>query len=72
MAFMLLALVLTSCFCLFTTASVNTADLIPSADDRPPPQDYYRICPFPRCETCPSDEELRAPGVGLALDIDHG
>ncbi|TVY87168.1 hypothetical protein LAWI1_G007468, partial [Lachnellula willkommii] len=42
------------------SASINT------------PQTYYRICPLPRCERCPSDEEIRAPGVGFALETSHG
>ena len=36
------------------------------------PQEYDRICPLPRCARCPSDEEIRAPGVGFALETSHG
>lgn len=35
-------------------------------------QDYVRICPLPRCKRCPSDEEIRAPGIGFALETSHG
>jgi hypothetical protein len=34
--------------------------------------EYYRICPLPKCEKCPSTDELRAPAVGLALETAHG
>lgn len=37
-----------------------------------PLQDYYRICPLPPCTSCPTDEQLRAPGIGFALEIGHG
>ena len=36
------------------------------------PQEYNRICPLPRCKRCPSDKELRAPGVGFAIETSHG
>ncbi|PIA94311.1 hypothetical protein CB0940_08235 [Cercospora beticola] len=39
---------------------------------QPPQQDYYRICPLPRCERCPTIEELQAPGIGFALEMGHG
>jgi hypothetical protein len=35
-------------------------------------QEYYRPCPLPKCDTCPSVEDLRAPGIGLALDTAYG
>lgn len=35
-------------------------------------QEYNRICPLPKCESCPSIDELRAPAIGLALEIAHG
>ncbi|KAF7190978.1 hypothetical protein HII31_07670, partial [Pseudocercospora fuligena] len=35
-------------------------------------KENYRICPLPPCKTCPSTENLQAPGVGLALETSHG
>lgn len=59
-----------SFFLLLTTGSAQTADLVALAKHEP--QDYHRICPLPRCNTCPSVEELRAPGIGFALETSHG
>ncbi|PQE10339.1 hypothetical protein CJF32_00000872 [Rutstroemia sp. NJR-2017a WRK4] len=35
-------------------------------------KDYFRICPLPKCEGCPSKQEIRVPGIGFALETSHG
>jgi hypothetical protein len=35
-------------------------------------QEYYRICPLPKCASCPTAQQLRAPGIGFALETSHG
>ena len=34
--------------------------------------DYYRICPLPKCTSCPTREAIRAPGIGFALETGYG
>ncbi|KAF7875139.1 hypothetical protein EAF04_002311 [Stromatinia cepivora] len=55
---------------LFNQVSSSQADLDGASIDVP--QDYDRICPLPICERCPSNEDIRAPGVGFALESSHG
>lgn len=38
----------------------------------PLPEDSPRICPLPRCERCPTVEQIQAPGVGFALEMGYG
>ncbi|KAF2163739.1 hypothetical protein M409DRAFT_57229 [Zasmidium cellare ATCC 36951] len=54
----------------FATPSAQAASLMGPVAVQP--QEYYRPSPLPRCEECPSVDQLRAPGIGLALEIDHG
>jgi hypothetical protein len=61
-------------FGLFNLVISDQANLGGGPIDRYPSvqQDYYRVCPLPRCKRCPSKEEIRAPGVGFALETSHG
>ncbi|KAI9857502.1 MAG: hypothetical protein M1813_008252 [Trichoglossum hirsutum] len=38
----------------------------------PPPEDSPRICPLPKCKSCPTAEQILAPGVGFALEMGYG
>ncbi|KAI9764587.1 MAG: hypothetical protein M1840_008316 [Geoglossum simile] len=38
----------------------------------PPPKDSPRICPLPKCQKCPTVEQILAPGVGFALEMGYG
>ncbi|KAH7347077.1 hypothetical protein BKA66DRAFT_477785 [Pyrenochaeta sp. MPI-SDFR-AT-0127] len=33
---------------------------------------YLRPCPWPKCSSCPSSEQLIAPGIGFALEMGYG
>lgn len=54
----------------FATRSAQTASLV--APEAVQSQEYYRPSPLPRCEECPNVDQLRAPGIGFALEVDHG
>ncbi|KAM0145993.1 hypothetical protein ACHAPG_011362 [Botrytis cinerea] len=49
-------------FCLFNLITSNQAQ----------PSNYGRICPLPTCSQCPSNEEIKAPGIGFALETSYG
>lgn len=36
------------------------------------PQEPPSASPLPKCETCPTIEQLQAPDVGFALEPGHG
>jgi hypothetical protein len=52
--------------------SAKTTPISPTESAHVLTQEPARICPLPKCEGCPSIEELKAPGIGFALETDHG
>ena len=59
-------------FSLFNLVRSSQAVLSDALYDGPPHVPYYRICPLHKCIRCPSDKEIRAPGVGFALETSYG
>ena len=40
--------------------------------DEPLPEDTVRVCPLPFCKSCPTAEQIQAPGIGFALEMGYG
>ena len=38
----------------------------------PRPEDTVRVCPLPFCKSCPTAEQIQAPGIGFALEMGYG
>ncbi|EPE35857.1 hypothetical protein GLAREA_05195 [Glarea lozoyensis ATCC 20868] len=57
---------------LVNSSQVVLQDAQKDVSQAPYRADNPRIYPLPECERCPSEKEIRAPGVGFAVETSYG